>query len=197
MRRRVLFAGVLFAGSLFLAGCMSVGSKFNYQRVNELTLGEKPAAGYETMFGTPRSIRTRKDPDGNFKQVYYVYGVMYEGARLLALEYKDETVNAYYYATSFNDERSQIDTARFDQVEIGQTKEEVEQLLGKPNGQALCPCYLRMFKDHCDLGHEIWTWNAVSSTGEDTSAEKVYMFVVFDRKGAVVNTLQDQVTLDN
>ena len=196
MRYQIFLAGVLLVGALFLTGCMSIGDEFNYQSVNALVLGEKPDADYEIMFGKPQTVRSRKDPDGEFKQVTFAYGVYYDGIRVLTLEYRNETLNAYYYFSNFDGERSQIGAASFERVEIGQTKEEVEQLLGKPNGQALCPCYLKLFEEHCEFGSEIWTWNSVYKTGDsDKSSEAVSMFVIFDKEGAVVNTLQQQTAV--
>jgi hypothetical protein len=177
---------------------MSVGEKFNYQNVNNLVLGEKPDSSYEIMFGKPRSVVSRKDPGGEFRQVYYVYGSMYEGVRMLTLEYKDEALNAYFYLTNCDQEYAYVYSKYFDEVKIGHTKEEVEQLLGKPNGQALCPCYLGMFEEHCRFGNEIWSWNLFKSPSDydDSSPEAVSMYVIFDRKGAVINTLQEQRSLD-
>ena len=199
MRYRILLVAVLLFGSLLLTGCVSVGTDFNYHRVNDLVLGEKPAVDYEVMFGTPRAVKSRKDPDGEFKQIVYFYAVMYEGARLLTLEYRDDKVNAYYYSTNFDEERTETRTKHFNMVEIGQTKEEVEQLLGRPNGRALCPCYLEMFEEHCSLGNEIWVWKSLnkSNNNENSSSEAVSMFIVFDRKDAVVNMLQEQLNLDD
>ncbi len=187
-----LFA-VLLSLLLFLSGCMTYGREFNFQNIDKLVLGETQKAEYENLFGKPITVDSRKDPESEFETVSYAYGAANFSTgriRTLLMEYKNGVLNAYRYISSFQEDRTLADVPLFDQIEIGQKKEDVERLLGKPSGKALCPTLLEIYSEHCNFGKEVWSWNSVSEVIAGKSPEIIVIYVIFDREGAVVNTLR-------
>jgi hypothetical protein len=190
------FSLLLLAGSTFLSGCASVGHNFNYTAAATLDLGKMQASDAKSLFGGKPDATTQTiTADGKFEVSRYSYAFADMGsarARTVIVEFKNGRLNAYVYLSSFDKEQSPIDLEKVGQIKEHQsTKSEVLNILGKPNGKALCPSTLDDFKKRCETCTEVWTWQGMSSLstfgaayGGKKPAIKT-IFVSFDKEGVV------------
>ena len=181
---------------IFLGGCASVGTEFNYQNLSSLELGKTSSSDYVSMFGTPTNVEMKETPDGKFELVGFVYAHANMGtakARGLDLEFRDGLLNSYAYASSFKEDQTLVDLDRLSEIERGTTlKGDVVILLGEPDGKSRCPSESAWSEEKCSIGTEVWIWhgmNRVSTFGSAFGGAQVStknVFVVFDDAGVVV-----------
>ena len=187
---------LLIAASALISGCASVGHKFNYDASANLELGKMQASDYQSIFGgKPTATSKTTTADGKFEVVRYTYAFADMGtarARTVVLEFKDGRLNAYVYLSSFDREQNPVALEKVSQIKDRvSTKSEVLDILGKPNGKALCPSTLDDFKQRCEKCIEVWTWQGMGSLstfgaayGGKRPAIKT-IFVSFDKNGVV------------
>jgi hypothetical protein len=194
-------AAVLCLASIALvSGCVSVGHTFSYATASNLELGQLTLSDCRSVFGEkPSAVSQQINADGKYDIVRYTYAHANMGsarARTLILEFKDGKLNAYVYISSFAGELISVPVDKINQLKKGEsTKADVLNLLGKPNGKALCPSTLDDFKSRCAGNSEIWTWQSIGSLstfGAAYGGERptvTTLFVTFDKTG-VVNEIQ-------
>ncbi len=176
-------------------GCASVGRDFKYQNTTSLELGKTSSANYVTMFGKPNAVELKDTSDGHFELVRYLYAYANLGSartRALDLEFRDGSLNAYHYLSSFDKDKTVVNMDQLKRIERGHSKKnDVLQILGTPHGKARCPTQNADFKDKCSKGTEIWVWTAMaklSTFGAAFAGDQVAMhniFIVFDKDDVV------------
>ena len=190
--RRFIFCISMIAA---MSGCASVGKNFKHQNISQIDLGDNTALEYRTIFGKPNATSRVTNSDRDFEHVRFLYAkanLAVAQSRLLDLEYRNGVLNAYYHISSFNDDRTNVDTTKWDEIKSGQsTKDQLLSLLGEPHGKALCPSTHADFKDRCKTGKEIWAWASMSklstfgSTYGGSRVRTKTLFVIFDENGIV------------
>jgi hypothetical protein len=188
--------------SLLLSmGCASAGNTFKHEAAATLELGQLRTTEYRQIFGEkPTATSVQKTEDGTFEIARYMYAHADLGtaqARCLVLEFKDGVLNSYNYVSSFSENHQPVDLEKADQIKKGASnKNDVQQILGKPDGKALSPSSVEDFKDRCKKGAEVWTWQAMRKVGTFAAAggkrpEVNSIFVIFNKDG-IVNEVQTE-----
>lgn len=185
-----------------LCGCASVGKDFKYQSTASLELGKTSSTSYQTMFGKPNAVELKDTSDGHFELVRYLYAHANLGSarsRLLDLEFRGGSLNAYHYLSSFDNDKTEVDIAQLKRIVRGTTKkDEVLKILGTPHGKARCPTQNADFKEKCSKGTEVWVWTAMaklSTFGAAFGGDQVSMhnvFIVFDKDDVVTEVESSQ-----
>jgi hypothetical protein len=169
---------------------------FNHNKFSDLDLHKMRSTEYTDTFGEPFRTTNLTTSDGKYKQVWYHssirdYLVGNVSRRNLLLEFKDDELNAYIYASSFDEDKTQIDLTKVDQIKIGtSSKNDIFTLLGKPYGKAICPSVLVDFKDNCAKATEIWAWLKFDKTGSIAGNDprgRKSLFIMFDASGRVID----------
>jgi hypothetical protein len=180
---------------IWMGGCASVGTKFDHQNVLSLELGKTSYKDSVSMFGEAAKVEVKQNSDGMFQLVLYVYVHANIGTakeRQLTLEFRDDLLNAYSYASSFKEDQTLVNTDQLSEIERGTTRgRDMEDLLGRPDGKARCPS--ETFKIWCAVGTEVWVWRSMNRlstfgaayAGIQTKTNTV--FVVLDNEGLVVD----------
>lgn len=190
--------------ALIGAGCATAGHSFRNEAVSSLELGQLKSSECRATFGTHPSATSQELKDeGKFEVVRYTYASANPGTaqgRTLIVEFKNDTLNAFIYVSSFSDDRTLTSFDKASQiVKHVTTKDGVLNLLGKPCGKALSPCTLNDYKNRFGSGVEIWTWQAVSkivtmaaSYGGRHRPARKSIFVTFDKNGVVAEVLTSE-----
>jgi hypothetical protein len=167
--------------------------RFNYANVPVLELGELKVSEYPERFGKPTLVGRKTTTEGSFDVVRFrdVKANLAGGAsgRELVLEFKEGVLNGFFYVSSFDEDRTNADLTKMDEIKVGaSTREDVARILGRPQGKARCPTVLRDFKDSCDKGKEIWAWTSADNAETRKAPLKAsYVYVAFDSDGKVVD----------
>lgn len=188
-----VFAALLFASSLsFLCSCVTEGTKFTLPNTDKLQLAKLQVTNCIALFGKPTEIGTEKMAGASY--VFYKYDdalirPLSVSERVLDLEFKDGKLNGYFFWSSFNKDKTIIDTKNLDKVQDGVgrlSKEDVLNMLGNPNAKALCPTMIDEFKENCATNSEVWGWYMHGETGfEPAVFDSSHIFVWFDASGRV------------
>jgi outer membrane protein assembly factor BamE (lipoprotein component of BamABCDE complex) len=183
---------------LFATGCASVGHDFNHDAAANLELGRLQKSDCYAKFGEhPQATSEKTTVDGHFETIRYVHAFADMGsakARVLVLEFKNGTLNAFIYLSSFDEHQGSLLSDKLGSIAPHvSTKDNVLTLLGKPNGKALCPTTLADFKENCDKCVEVWKWasmTSVSTFGAAYGGKKpstASISVGFDHNGVVTD----------
>lgn len=147
-----------------LCSCASVGNNFSLSDTDKLPLGTSRTSEVISLLGKPtnQAIQTTTDGDYEVRRYNFAKVVISTGsAKLLLLEFKNDKLNAYLFASSFDEDRTVVDFQQIDRLRAGVgklDKVEVLAMMGKPDGKALCPSTLPDFKERCPKATEIWSW---------------------------------------
>jgi hypothetical protein len=144
-----------------LCGCATMSQKHSYSDTNSLVFGKTTPAECRAFFGDPKETDLQTNPEGKIETYRYFEKTDRWGkgvARLLAIEFRDGVLNGYAFLSSFAEDRTTFAVTNLAGVEwAASTREEVSQLLGKPQGKARCPTRLFPGLDRCKAtGREIW-----------------------------------------
>lgn len=186
---------LIAAPLLVLTSCVvSDGHNFDFGNIPKLDLHQMKDTEYNDIFAEPWREEKTTTGDAKFDNVkyYYATGNTFSSrgsVRILLLEFKDGQLNAYDYASSFDEDKTRVDLANVSKITIGvSTKEEVLIALGKPHGKALCPSEVAIFKDKCDRATEIWGWGEYEkyyTRVKEKRPKVTEVFVMFDNEGKV------------
>jgi len=189
---------------LMLPSCaVSEGHNFDFSNISKLDLHQMKDTEYNNLFAEPWREERTTSGDATFDNIKYFYasGNTYSGrgsVRILLLEFKDGQLNAYDYASSFDEDKTRIDLTNVKKVKIGvSTKEDVLIALGKPHGKALCPTEIENFKDKCGKAPEIWGWGEYQKYYTKTAQKRpkvTEVFVMFDKEGKVMDLKTYDIT---
>lgn len=169
--------------------CASVGRKFNYGNRSKLTIGKTTRAEALELLGKPSKSSSLSNKDGDFEHLQYMYGHGNLGgaaARVLFLEFRAGHLNAYSYASGFEEDSTEFDYDASAKIQAGTSrKQAVLNLLGEPTGKARCPSYLGDYRDKFKGATEIWLWAYTSRTKglNAKSMNSMNVFVSFDAQG--------------
>jgi hypothetical protein len=196
--KKVLFTLGLVPLFLFCS-CAVVGHKFDAPAPEQLEFGKLTPSEALTSFGKPAVKTDTTTKDGNFEVYKYTYAENNVGAingRQLLLEFKEGKLNAYYFWSTFDKDKTKVDLASIDKLKAGigkLTRDEVITLAGKPNAKALCPTILVDLKDKCDKNTEIWGWlmtdNINTWVPRKVKASELYVSFGPDGKLSGVNSV--------
>lgn len=189
--------------SFALSGC--IGRDFKPPPLDDLTLGTTSPRDVIGRLGEAYQERTRLiaagetliyrnplDPvvmDGTYTTFVYTFAdaagaPVFGGtspARTLALEFRDNRLFYYCYASSFQEDATNFDEAKIAAIRKGETtKAEVQTLIGKPSGRAMYP-EIRIE----DGERYIYTYSAVRPL--DRQATRKRLDILFDVAGKVVD----------
>jgi hypothetical protein len=179
---------------VFATGCASVGRSFNHEKVPTLEIGALKSGEYKDIFGEPMSVQTTTNSDGKFEDIRFLYAhanMAVATARLLDLEFRDGMLNAWYYVSGFDEDRTAIELGTISKIQKAvSSKNDVQMALGKPHGKAVCPCLLPDYKERCKAA-EVWMWGAINKlvTFGRNPTETVSLYIHFDNKG-IVNQIE-------
>jgi outer membrane protein assembly factor BamE (lipoprotein component of BamABCDE complex) len=162
MTEKVLFLAVTTMLVVF-CGCATTAPVWKASALESLEIGKSTRADSEKLFGAPRVTESRSDANGTFEYLYYKTQAERGGmgrVRLLTLEFKDKVLNGYLFGSSFDGDRTGFTTANIPKVvPAGSTKEQVQELLGKPAGRFRCPTGITDMRVKCGLiEREIWLY---------------------------------------
>ncbi len=168
----------------------TAGLQFNYEKVNDLDLDRIKQSEYVDIFGTPYQTTNMNVSGDKYQIAWYHYGVrpilVKAEIRNLLLEFKQEHLNGYIYASSIKNDKTRIDISKVDKIQVGtSTKNDVLTLLGRPYGKAHCPTQLNDFKDGCGRAKEVWGW-MMFDVGK-VIYNKKFAMVMFDENGKVID----------
>jgi hypothetical protein len=180
--------------TMLLCSC-TAGLMFNYNKAADLDLYQLKSTEYTDLFGAPLRSTNMTTGDGKYKHVWYYSSSKALSSRVsrrtLFLEFKDDQLNAYVYASSFDIDKTRADLLKVDHISIGtSTKSDVLTLMGKPYGKALCPSLLGDYKDKCTKPKEIWAWiefDKTTSVWNNDPRGNKSVFVMFDASGKVID----------
>lgn len=181
---------LIFAVSI-LSACTS-GYQFKSERFADLDLHKVKEAEYAGIFGEPFKTTNMVVSGDKYQIVMYLFGfrtfLRNPSARYLFIEFRNEELNAYIYASSFNSDKTNVDISKVDNIKIGiSTKDDVLTFLGNPYGKAFCPSQLQDFKDNCAKAQEVWEWIMFKLGHTGIIAEKKFIIIMFDQNGKVVD----------
>jgi hypothetical protein len=178
---------------IFLCSCASnVGTRFSMPDVDKLQFGKMQTSDASTLFGKPNSTKINVTPDGNYE--FYKYdnakvGLIYVSERVLLLEFKDGKLNGYYSWSSFNEDKTKLDLKNLGKLRAGLgklTKDDVLQMVGKPNSKALCPSMIDEFKEKCAKNIEVWGWFMRDRSGFNPAIFNwSALYISFDASGNI------------
>ena len=107
---------------VLLSSCATTRERFNYANVPALELGQLRIEEYPERFGKPTLVGRKTTSEGNFDVVRFreVKGNLAGGAsgRELVLEFKEGVLNGFFYVSSFDEDRTNVDLAKTDQIKI-------------------------------------------------------------------------------
>ena len=178
--------------------CASVGRKFDYGNRTKLTLGQTTKAQATELLGKPQKSASLSNPDGTFEHIRYQYAYGDLGgaaARVLVLEFRAGLLNAYSYASGFEEDSTEFDFEASAKIKTRKSKKtEVLKLLGEPTGKARCPSYLGDYAGKFTGSTEIWLWAYTSKTKglRVNSAKSMTVFVSFDARGVARDLLRSK-----
>jgi hypothetical protein len=182
---------------LLAGGCAHVGGDFSYAGPSSLQLGQTKSSETQAKLGEPYASSVKTTGDGSFQEDRYLYAFANMSAaqsRLLDLEFRNGVLNAYYFVSSFDNDKTAVNAEGFPQIKSGESKKaDVLRILGEPHGKALKPSEHVDFKDRVSKGVEVWVWMAMGSLstfghvygGQQVSSTTIY--VTFNADGMVTN----------
>lgn len=195
--KSLLTVVAVMALMIVLTGCASFGHQFNYQAAAGLELGQTRISEYKQIFGRePESSGAFKTTGGIVTVTGYSYSSANAGTvrvRRLVLEFKNGLLNAYNYASSFEDNKTELPSDQINRIQKGvSTKTDVLSVLGKPHGQGNCPSFI--FKFPCRDGKEVWKWGAAAQMNTFAAAAGAHpqsknVFVSFGADDIVTKVL--------
>jgi hypothetical protein len=185
--------------ALILAGGCASGQKFDTSKISYLLIGQLHDTDYQALFGEPTTVTRDSGNDGAFETVTYNYGhsdLSDARARQLVLEFRNGVLNGYNYVSSFDDDKTNANTAAAAQiVRVSSNKTDVLRLLGQPSGKARTPTEMEGFVKVSKPGvYEIWCWeslDAVPILGSQKTGSNVIV-VGFDPMGMVSEVMIQQ-----
>ena len=206
MKIQRMLALLLVGGSLmFLSACNTVGTRFTPPDLDKLEFGKMQPADAVALFGKPASTWINTDADGNFVVYKYSYGAAGFSTfqwRVLLLEFKNGKLNAYYWWSSFIQDKTKFDPSVEDKLRAGTgklTKDDVVDMVGKPNAKGFCPSMIEEFKGRCAKNTEVWGWIMPGDINlwiqKDIKASR--LFVTFDASGKVSDVDTEESTTPN
>lgn len=145
-----------------------------------------------TLFGKPTSTETKVTPDGSYE--FYKYdnakiGLIIVSERVLLLEFKDGKLNGYVRWSSFDEDKTKVDLKSVDKLKQGLgklTKNDVLQLVGKPDSKAFCPSMIDEFKEKCAKNTEVWEWYMRDKSGLQPNVFNYsQLYISFDASGKI------------
>jgi hypothetical protein len=140
---RVAPLALVLVMALAVTACGTSGRNFTFTGIPALDLGSLRSADYEPAFGKPRGVVTKTNADGTFELVRYSYAEAIMGTvntRLLLLEFRDGSLNAWIHGSTFADDHTDANRSLVAKIRKGvDGKHDVQALLGKPHGKARCP----------------------------------------------------------
>ena len=199
MKSKLLLGTLCIAMIFSTSGCVGYFGHLKYPSNTTLELGKTRNTDYLTMFGKPFSVEVKETKEGTYELVHYQRTIKYlmltttYRFRALDLEFRDGVLNAYYFISTIDGERTAINIEQLKKIQQGLSKKsDVLTMMGKPNGMGSCPNYIAAFKDKCDKGAEIWTWEL---RGEEVVTGGLFLgdpiekhvFIAFDKNGFVTN----------
>ena len=149
---------------IFLCSCAVVGHKFEMPSAEQLAFGQLTPSEAISAFGKPQVKTDTVNTDGDFEVYKYTYaenGVGSVNARQMLLEFKGGKLNAYFFWSTFDKDKTKVDLAGVEKLKAGVgklTKGDVLALAGNPNAKGLCPTVLVDLKDKCPKNTEVWGW---------------------------------------
>jgi len=176
--------------TILIAGCFT-GKIFDSRNKDKIEVGKTTINEAIILLGKPFFRQTMFTSTGNYVMLKYFFSKQYtytrSGAgisvRLFYLEFKNDTLNAKIYDSSFKEDLTGFPNENYKNIKISQSdKKHVLNLLGNPSGVALCPSYVRRFSEKCRGASLIWSW-----VYNDPIPEKSKIInVSFDEKGTVI-----------
>ncbi|QYY36593.1 outer membrane protein assembly factor BamE [Ruficoccus sp. ZRK36] len=173
-----------------LPGCVqTAGQIFEPGLVDRLVLGQTTTEVAFDLMGPPQSRRTVTKNGTTFTMATYIYGEAKAPIMggdyfmdLLVIEFFEDTLHGYIQLALDNQAGQPLNIEGTKTLERDvSTKQDVLNLLGRPNGKALSPSNLDIFEDA--YGDEIWVW--LSSREEGTTVEVQKIVVGFKYDGRV------------
>jgi hypothetical protein len=197
---KLVYTTILFSILLLLNGCASVGSNFHYENISRLEIGKFQIKDCQSVFGEPHKVAKETNKNGQIDVKQYLYASANLGtakARVLVLEFLNGNLNAYNFVSSFDEDRTLVDSDKLGHISPGNSKKnDVLKMLGKPNGIGRCPSILQDYKDKCSDSKvaEIWVWSSsrkivTLATGNKNQGSS-NVFISFNSNGVVkaINT---------
>lgn len=182
----------LISAISILSACTS-GYQFKSERFADLDLHKVKGSEYASIFGEPFKTNNMIVSGDKYQIAIYHFGFRpfflgNPSVRTLLLEFKNDELNAYLYASSFNSDKTSVDISKVDNIKIGiSAKDDVLTFLGSPHGKAICPSQLQEFKDNCAKAQEVWEWMMFKLGHTGTVAEKKFIIIMFDQNGKAVD----------
>jgi hypothetical protein len=192
---RIICTTTLFSILLLLNGCATVGRSFHYENIPQLEIGKFQLQDCQSVFGDANKVSKEINKSGQIDVKQYLYASANLGtakARVLVLEFLNGKLNAYNFVSSFDEDRTLVDTDKLSQVTLEKSKSsDVLKILGKPNGIGRCPSILQDYKDRCRESNvtEVWIWSSsrkvVTLAAGNKNQGSTNVFISFDTNGVV------------
>jgi hypothetical protein len=186
-----------------LCACATAPKHRSYRKTDGLTIGKTTPAECREMFGQPRETRDETSAGGAFEILRYVESAdrnAHGNARTLVVEFKDGVLNGFTSASSFAEDRSTFSVTNVAKIKFAKsTKQEVEKLLGTPDGRVRCPTKLFRDRDSESDGLEAWIYHDLQPVPlfGPQRGKRLYTgatcAVVFDVNGVVTDIAQSSV----
>ncbi|HEV2695893.1 MAG TPA: hypothetical protein VG347_23590 [Verrucomicrobiae bacterium] len=195
MKIKSLVVGLTLLGMAALfSSCIGLGTKFSTPTDDDLVLGKIKPDDALKRFGQPYAKTTKATRDGAYTIYKYDFALSSFGtvsSRVLLLEFKGDVLNAYFWWSSFSQDKTTVNTNVFEKLQggIGKlAKAEVLAMAGKPSGKGYCPSTIGDFKENCETNSEIWDWymeDHYEINGDAKTPKSQQLSVTFDAEGKV------------
>ena len=198
MRRYII--GFFLLASLLHAGLVESGNEFNYKYNTYLKLNETTLDLVIEHFGKPSE---RYDINTSVAQYvvlrFYMADIkLFTGkARLTYMQFRNGVLNAYVYGSNYNLDNSKFDFSKAKKVKIGQSMDEIIELIGKPTGKSNCPVNTGQFSGFCKKGKYTWLWFYADNQGlldADDVQGKIFLVGV-DKNGKAIEIEREHIGL--
>lgn len=196
MRSITLLHSILLA--LSCCACATVGEDFDFANLDRLVLGETTSSQAIEYLGAPEKSASGTDGAVKTETLTYRYGYGSLGganSRMMFLEFRGGTLNAYIHCSSFEEDSTNFDPSAVARIQEGVTDQAgAVRVLGKPAGKAHCPTALADFSSRCAGCVEVWKWVYTSGAkGVNTKTVKSKHVTLGFGQNGLVSTIESSV----
>jgi len=200
-RRDVMYKIVWFFLFISLTvEAVELGNLYNYKYNNHLELGKTTVQDAIAQYGRPHE---RFDVNSQLYSYVFLRYLstdlsLFSGqARMSYLEFRENILYAYITVSNFDNDSTKFNYAKAKVIKVGDTIDEVINMIGIPSGKGKCPINTGRFSGFCKKGEFTWMWLYAKTNGmlnSDKLKAKAFLVGV-DRDGKVIEIERERITI--
>lgn len=182
--------------------CATPPQRHAYSDTGSLALGKTTASECRALFGNPTETDIQTGADGKLEIFRYFQKSerwAQERGRFLIIEFKEGLLNGYVFGSSYAEDKTSFAVTNIAKIEWAASKrDDVSELLGKPQGKVLCPTGLFNGSRCKATGREIWVYANLEPNPLLTPRRVKRVFIgdictiTFDEHGFVIDISKTQ-----